>query len=89
MDELTSLLAMTVGRPVLDKTGLIGLYRLELELPTPAFVSGINAGLGMTLDPTGVSIFRAVEQLGLKLEPRRIPMDSIMVDRIERVPTEN
>jgi uncharacterized protein (TIGR03435 family) len=89
MDEFTSVLAMTIGRPVFDKTELIGLYRLECELPFPAFVSRINAGSGITSDPTGVSVFRAVEQLGLKLEPRRIPMDVTVVERIERVPTEN
>jgi uncharacterized protein (TIGR03435 family) len=40
-------------------------------------------------DPSGVSAFKAVEKLGLKLEPRRILLDTIVVDTIERAPTEN
>jgi uncharacterized protein (TIGR03435 family) len=36
-----------------------------------------------------VSAVKAVEQLGLKMEPRRIPVDTIVVDQIERVPSDN
>jgi uncharacterized protein (TIGR03435 family) len=36
-----------------------------------------------------VSVFKAVEGLGLKLQERRAPVDVIVVDKIERTPTEN
>ncbi|MGB9455525.1 MAG: TIGR03435 family protein [Bryobacteraceae bacterium] len=39
-------------------------------------------------DPSG-SIFKSVTQLGLKLEPRKAPLDRIVVDHIEKTPTEN
>jgi len=40
-------------------------------------------------DPGGVSIFAAVQQLGLKLEPRKAPLDLIVIDHLEKAPTEN
>lgn len=46
--------------------------------PTPAFVS------------TGPSLFAArQEQLGLKLEGRKGPVEVLVIDRIEKTPTEN
>ncbi|MGA2270265.1 MAG: TIGR03435 family protein [Bryobacteraceae bacterium] len=40
-------------------------------------------------DPPGSSVFAAVQQLGLKLEPRKAPIDFIVVDHLEKIPTEN
>jgi uncharacterized protein (TIGR03435 family) len=40
-------------------------------------------------DPSGGSIFSSLQQMGLKLEPRKAPVDLIVVDHVEKVPTEN
>ena len=40
-------------------------------------------------DPGGLSIFAAVQQLGLKLEPRKTPLDFVVIDHLEKTPTEN
>jgi len=40
-------------------------------------------------DPAGMSIFAAVQQLGLKLEPRKTPLELIVIDHLEKTPTEN
>jgi len=40
-------------------------------------------------DPSGGSIFNSVQQLGLKLEPRKAPIDAIVIDHLEKNPTEN
>jgi uncharacterized protein (TIGR03435 family) len=95
MAELASVLAVNTGRSVLDKTNLSGVYSLTLELPTDAYLLQLDAltqsrsGSTTNVDPTGVSALKAVEQLGLKLEARRISMETTVIDHIERVPLEN
>ena len=74
MQQLAELLTNAAGRPIVDKTGLAGYYAFTLEY---------------VLGNEGVSVFTALqEQLGLKLEPARGPLDVVVIDRIER-PTEN
>ena len=50
-----------------------------------------NAGMQAPAasDPSGASIFTAVEQLGLKLEPRKDRLTTIVIDHVEKMPTEN
>ena len=68
-------------QPVLDMTGLAGFYDVNLEwMPETATAP----------ETAGTSIFAAVqEQLGLKLEARKGPLEVIVVDHAERVPVEN
>ena len=92
--EIASRLANSLGRPVIDKTGLTGKYDFVLEF-TPD-LSGIPLPAGFTTqegnnatDP-GTNIASAVEkQLGLKLTSTKGKLDVIVVDRAEKVPTEN
>jgi uncharacterized protein (TIGR03435 family) len=73
--------ALQLGRPVLDQTGLRGNYDFTLEW-TPD-----NLPPGDTQAP---SLFTAVqEQMGLKLESRKGPVEIIVVDSAEKTPTEN
>jgi len=39
-------------------------------------------------DPAGVSLFTSIQQLGLKLEPRKAPVEVIVVDKADKVPTQ-
>ena len=74
MASLADMISTYAGRPIVDRTGLTGFFDLTLEF-TPG--------------PDGLSIFTALqEQLGLKLEPARGPLDVVVIERIER-PTEN
>ncbi|MGA9108105.1 MAG: TIGR03435 family protein [Bryobacteraceae bacterium] len=61
-----------------------------MAMPGAAPVSGDAGKLpsDAASDPSG-SIFKSVAQLGLKLEPRKAPVDRIVVDHIEKTPTEN
>jgi uncharacterized protein (TIGR03435 family) len=69
-------------RPVLDKTGLAGHYDITLNW-IPEF-AGPPAP-----DSNGVNVFTAVqEQLGLKLEPQKAPVEILVIDHAEK-PSEN
>lgn len=73
------------GRPVVDKTGLTGSYDFELE-----FTTDPSAGAGADLDAPTVDFAGALEsQLGLKLEPRKLPIDVVIIDHLDRTPTGN
>ena len=52
--------------------------------------SGGGAGpAGAASDPGGLSIIRSVEALGLKLDGRKMPISKIIIDKLEKRPTEN
>ena len=94
---LADALARPLGRPVLDKTGIDGKFRIVLDW-TPGDGEAQNGkpdkpkaagrtGSGKTFAP---SIFTALqEQLGLRLEPQKGMVDVLVIDHIEREPTEN
>jgi uncharacterized protein (TIGR03435 family) len=72
--------------PVADLTGLDQAYDFDLT-----FVMTNRAPAETEAsDPTGDTIFDAIrKQLGLKVEKRKAPIERIVVDHMERVPTEN
>jgi uncharacterized protein (TIGR03435 family) len=82
---------MSLNRSIVDRTGLAGTYDFELrftpeQMPPPG--SPNLPGLA-AVDPNGASISTAIqEQLGLKLDPQRGPVDVLVIDRVEP-PTEN
>jgi uncharacterized protein (TIGR03435 family) len=77
-------------RPILDETGLVGTYDIQLTWTTslPQNVRTPPPGTGVPIpemDPNGPSLFTALqEQLGLKLESRRGPVRVLVIDRLER-----
>jgi uncharacterized protein (TIGR03435 family) len=86
ISALTGELSSRLSRPVLDKTGLTGKYDIKLEW---ARDTGPTVGKATADSASGPSIFTAVqEQLGLKLEPAKAPVDVIVIDHVEP-PTEN
>jgi uncharacterized protein (TIGR03435 family) len=81
--SLVTYLSGTLGQPVVDKTGLNGNYDAKLQW-TPDDAAGPSQTSGSSPD-SGPSLFSALqEQLGLKLEPAKEPMDTIVVDHLER-----
>jgi bla regulator protein blaR1 len=97
LEMLTNVLSNQLGRPVIDRTGLKGHFNIKLEwTPDPGQAGGPFGGLpppGVEAppppDPNGPSLFTAVqEQLGLRLESQKGPVDVIVIDRMER-PSEN
>jgi len=100
---LADMLENRLGRHVVDETGLKGKYDFSLRYandsslgssgivvrgaaggPPPALPSADSAS-----DPAP-SIFTAVQdQLGLKLEPKKLPTEIVVVDKADKVPTAN
>ncbi len=94
MEMLGTVLSNAMGRPVVDKTGLPGKYDFVLEwTPDPgadARAQGFGDGITEPAPaPGGPTIFTALqEQLGLKLESQKGPVENIVIDRVEK-PSEN
>ncbi len=103
LDEFAKTLGRATDRPIVDKTGIAGMFDFHLEFApdqtTPAFLPG-GALLGnipnpnvppaaFASDPDGPSILTAIqEQLGLKLEPAKGPGEFLVIDTVEK-PSEN
>ncbi len=89
---LASVLSNQFDRPVVDETGLTGFYKFDLTwTPDPPLNAPNSSGASGSaqLDAGGPSLFTALEeQLGLKLESKRRPVATIVIDHLER-PTEN
>jgi uncharacterized protein (TIGR03435 family) len=89
MSQLAMTLSQRVNRVVRDSTGLAGWYEFEIEFTPeqmPAFSQGgPQPGGPPPPSPDAPSIFTALqEQLGLKLEARRGPVDVLVIDSVER-----
>jgi uncharacterized protein (TIGR03435 family) len=89
LSTLVFSLTDAVGRTVIDKTGLTGKYNYELKW-TPEHGGEANPDNGQAdSQNSGPSIFTAVEeQLGLKLQPSKGPVQTLVVDHVE-MPSEN
>jgi uncharacterized protein (TIGR03435 family) len=81
MSQLVRFLSPQVQRVVIDRTGLSGDWDFDLVFTPPQIAAGANA----PLDTSTASLFTALQdQLGLKLEPARAPVDVLAIDRVER-----
>src|SRR3954471_1429451 len=88
MQRLAQQLRGMSGRVVRDRTGLTGFYVIDFTYALPAASGG--PAPAVAADPNeAASVFTALqEQLGLKLEPDKMPIQHVVIDHIER-PTEN
>jgi uncharacterized protein (TIGR03435 family) len=88
-----TMLSQMAGRTVVDRTGLTGSYDIDLQWsPTPDQLPAGPPPPGVQvpqIDPNGPSLFTALqEQLGLRLESTRGPVEVLVIEQIHR-PTEN
>jgi len=88
MSRFAANLSRFTGRTVVDKTGLKGTYDISLRWTPTEGQAWLPTG-PLPPDDSQPSIFTAVqEQLGLKLEPQRGPVEVLVIDRAEK-PSEN
>lgn len=87
LDIAGVLSTFVVGRPVLDKTGLAGVFNVKLQWTREGYKPRDDGATSNEPqpDPNGPSIFTALqEQLGLKLEPQKGPVETVVIDHVER-----
>jgi bla regulator protein blaR1 len=92
LSQVANSLGMFAGRIVLDRTGLTGNFDFSLtwtpdQMPQrpPGAPEGPPQFNGVAVDPNGPSLFTAVqEQLGLKLDSQRGPVEVLVIDRAEK-----
>ena len=79
MPALVNILQQYLDRPIVDASGVEGLYDVQLDF---GLAQSQPAGAD---DAPGVSLFTAIqEQLGLKLDAQRKPIEVLVVDHAER-----
>ena len=105
MEGFADMLSGFVDRPVVDQTELKGKYQVAIDLSmedlraaarkvgvmmpgAPGGPAAPGAPVPEASEPGG-AIFSAVQQLGLKLEVKKAPVPTIVVDHFEKTPTEN
>jgi uncharacterized protein (TIGR03435 family) len=90
MEQLARELTRALRCPVVDSTGLNGNYQFvlywALELSVPAADSGAALPVASTPLPT---LAAALQKLGLKMERRTVSTDLLVIDHLEKTPTEN
>ena len=78
LDAAAGLAAMWPDRPVIDKTGLVGAYDFSAEFAADsADASGPPA------------VLNVIKRVGLALEPAKQALDVLVIDHVEKTPTEN
>ena len=85
VSRLAELLSGPFQAPVIDQTGLSGRYDFKLDLSgflDPATPVGIN-------DVIPIVIQAAQQQLGIKIDQKKVPIEMLMVDHAEKIPVEN
>jgi uncharacterized protein (TIGR03435 family) len=91
LSNLTAMLWRLLSRPVIDKTGLTGRYDFNLDFKMDLRAMGPAAAApGDNAPDAGSDITSAVEQqLGLRLVAAKALLDVLVIDRAEKVPTDN
>ncbi len=102
MDTLARLLERYLDRPLVNMTGLEGTYDLTLTVTQEDYYTllvraAVNSGVTnlpsqamQLLDRGSISsLIDALQQLGLKLEARKAPLDMVVVDQVSKTPTDN
>ena len=83
MGQLAPQLSAMTGQTVVDQTGLTGVYNIDLNW-IPEWV---DMGSGLRIDEAAGPVFE--KSLGFRLEKKKLPREVLVVDHIEKMPTEN
>ena len=85
LEQLVTLLSPLVGRTTVDRTGLADSFDFDLKWAPDLVPAAAGAASQVGSDPNAPSIFTALqEQLGLRLDSQRGPVEMLVIDQIER-----
>lgn len=86
MAEFARVLSQVLGRPVTDRTGFSGAFDVNLDFLPDDTTGGLPAPPPGTIpaETASPSIFSAVQQLGLRLESTKGPVEVLVIDHVER-----
>ncbi|MGA1984164.1 MAG: TIGR03435 family protein [Acidobacteriaceae bacterium] len=94
--QLQTMASGYIKSPVIDATGISGAYDFTLsfstagQLRTPSPQAAGDDPAAASLPPGGISLFDAINKtLGVKLEKTKVPIPTLVLDHIDRTPTEN
>jgi uncharacterized protein (TIGR03435 family) len=88
MTELKGNYQMTLELTMEDLQNVARAQGMQIPGASPGAASSSRPADAAS-DPSGSSIFSTVQQMGLKLEPRKAPVETIIIDHVEKAPTEN
>jgi uncharacterized protein (TIGR03435 family) len=99
MEQLATMLGVQLGQPVKDATGMKGKYDFTLSWANEPFggrggampgSEGGAPGASLAEPDNGPTLLQAIQsQLGVKLESKKTQVEILVVDHVEKVPTEN
>jgi uncharacterized protein (TIGR03435 family) len=105
MAQFADSLTAFVDRPVVDMTGLKGNYQIAMDISMQDLMNAAKkAGMSVpsgsgsgdagrpadsVSDPGSSSALQNLQTLGLKLDTRKLPLERIVIDHVEKTPTEN
>jgi uncharacterized protein (TIGR03435 family) len=88
VSQLVDLLTEVLRMPIIDETGLKARYDITVDM-TSYVPDNFEHSNGPPPDLPGIVMAAVQNELGLKLESRKAPLDMIVIDHIERAATEN
>jgi uncharacterized protein (TIGR03435 family) len=91
LSALAEMISRFSDKPIMDMSGIEGQYDFDLVLSPQALRAG-RGGANAPSDGAGDgagSIYDALSRYGLKLDPRKAAMVTIVVDHMEKAPTQN
>jgi len=96
MEDFASSISLNIGEAVTNGTGLKGTYDFSLKwepeqvVNTAPLLPNVGNTTPPVSEPSDPSIFTALqEQLGLKLQPKKVMVEIFIIDHVEKKPTEN
>jgi uncharacterized protein (TIGR03435 family) len=98
IEQIATMIGGQLNHPVTDATGLTGKYDVRLTFVSenvargPALAGpGPEGGAPVAPEPEGGPTLTSAiqDQLGLKLQPKKVMVDMLVIDHVEKAPTEN